>query len=103
LCGPFRSHKSGRAGRGDEAPPLAIDQQVRVFQDDGADQSIRAFRLDDGGEGAVTAKQFDVDPFRLAALRPPAIRVTHVDPIAERQDRLGDPGIDDAPHSESSR
>lgn len=62
-----------------QALRTAVDDQVKILQDDGTDECGVAIRLDHGVENAVAAKVRQVHTVHPITLRHSAVRVTHVD------------------------
>jgi hypothetical protein len=69
---------------------LAVHQEIKVLQHDGANQSSLALGLDDGRKRAITAHELNIDSFGLLALSPPAIGVLNSDLVAQSQAELFD-------------
>src|SRR2546428_444927 len=81
-----------RAARvaGDEALPLAIQEQVQVFQHNGANQGILAFRLDHGRERAIATQDFDVGALGGGPSGAAAVGVPDADLTGDAESKLFD-------------
>jgi hypothetical protein len=64
---------------GDHALVGGIDQEIEVFQNNGADQSRVPFWLDDGGKGAITSEDFHIHGLGGGPDGTPAIGVFDAD------------------------
>jgi hypothetical protein len=72
----------------DELLALRINQQIKLFQHDRADQGILTLRFDDGGKRAVAAEKFDVSTLGFLALGTPAVSITNLDFAPQRQAQI---------------
>src|ERR1019366_3341187 len=57
----------------------AIHQEIQFFHHDSADEGCLAFRLDDGGENAVSAKKIEPNFINFGSRPAPAIGITNFD------------------------
>lgn len=80
-------HRTARVAR-HHLLPLAIDQEIKVFQDNRTDERGATFRLNDRGKGSLAAENFNRRPLRLMMPRRASIGISHLNGATQWQTEL---------------